>query len=324
MAPEVILGKPYDGRCDWWSIGIVLFECLYGRTPFYCENRQQTKEKIVQHRSTLEFPSHERWARPTCESRRRLAAPSDTVVDLLKAILTDKETRLSSSRYRHGERAFGRRLSAATNNGFVRHVCANGAEEIKAHKFFQGIVWSQLHLSQPPFVPRVKENQSITKYFEDEKEIISDDSSSYHSIKERIDENADDEQLRATLGRHFDRWKSKSACQLSLRQRDRGRVHELFTAPALATRRRWDKQTQADNVLDDCESKSLRPKKVKKRPRDKLLRDPVVARKVMDLRKKNAFFGYTYRRPKPVVLEPGKKMRRNVLTRPSILPVGEF
>ena len=26
MAPEVIRGDDYDGRCDWWSIGIILFE----------------------------------------------------------------------------------------------------------------------------------------------------------------------------------------------------------------------------------------------------------------------------------------------------------
>ena len=26
MAPEVVRGEPYDGRCDWWSIGIILFE----------------------------------------------------------------------------------------------------------------------------------------------------------------------------------------------------------------------------------------------------------------------------------------------------------
>jgi protein-serine/threonine kinase len=29
MAPEVIRGESYDGRCDWWSIGIILYEvCL--------------------------------------------------------------------------------------------------------------------------------------------------------------------------------------------------------------------------------------------------------------------------------------------------------
>lgn len=26
MAPEVIKGESYDGRCDWWSIGIILYE----------------------------------------------------------------------------------------------------------------------------------------------------------------------------------------------------------------------------------------------------------------------------------------------------------
>jgi protein-serine/threonine kinase len=33
MAPEVIRGENYDGRCDWWSIGIILYEvCLMSPT----------------------------------------------------------------------------------------------------------------------------------------------------------------------------------------------------------------------------------------------------------------------------------------------------
>jgi serine/threonine protein kinase len=30
MAPEVIRGESYDGRCDWWSIGIILYEVCGG------------------------------------------------------------------------------------------------------------------------------------------------------------------------------------------------------------------------------------------------------------------------------------------------------
>lgn len=36
MAPEVIRGENYDGRCDWWSIGIILYEVCH---VFACWNR---------------------------------------------------------------------------------------------------------------------------------------------------------------------------------------------------------------------------------------------------------------------------------------------
>ena len=330
MAPEVILGHPYDGRCDWWSTGIILYECLYGRTPFYCENRQKTKESIVQHRSTLQFPNQERWARPTSESRRWLPPPSDMVIDLLQGILTDREMRLSSHRYRHAEIRFGRRLSAASNgtNPLARHVCANGAEEIKSHKFFQGIAWSQMHLSQPPFVPRVRENQSITKYFEDEKDLVSDDSSSYHSLIERIDGHAGEEELQLLLGPHYERWKAerikKEKRELGIEEctdSELDRIKEHFGPDY----EKW----RADRTVQVCEGRAAcgedqtpaKDKKEKKRPRDKLLRDPAVSRKVMELRKKNAFFGYTYRRPKPLVMEHSRKRGMNGYARPMIFPV---
>lgn len=39
MAPEVVRGKSYDGRCDWWSIGIILYEVS---TP-----KQRTQRRSV-------------------------------------------------------------------------------------------------------------------------------------------------------------------------------------------------------------------------------------------------------------------------------------
>ena len=31
MAPELLRGRSYDARCDWWSVGIVLYEVLTNR-----------------------------------------------------------------------------------------------------------------------------------------------------------------------------------------------------------------------------------------------------------------------------------------------------
>ncbi|KAK0947053.1 hypothetical protein LTR29_001636 [Friedmanniomyces endolithicus] len=329
MAPEVIMGQAYDGRCDWWSIAIILYECLYGRTPFYCENRQKTKDSIVHHRSTLQFPIHERWSRPASDARRLLPPPSDAVTDLLQAILTDKEVRMSSRQYRHSEARLGRRLSTASHNPLAKYVYANGADEIKAHKFFHGIPWSQMHLMQPPFVPRVKENQSITKYFEDEKDIVTDDSSSFMSIKERLElqSEVDDASAKAALGTHFERWKAerveKQKYELGLEEcsdAELRRIKEHFGADYEKWKADRAQQVYEERVQHGIDPRGLKGKKEKKRARDKLLRDPVVGKKVMEIRKRGAFFGYSYRRPKVLGEMEGLKGRQG-LKRPTILTV---
>ncbi|KAK4795203.1 hypothetical protein SAY86_013197 [Trapa natans] len=47
VAPEVILGNGHDFAVDWWSLGVVLYEMLYGVTPFRGSNRKETFYRIL-------------------------------------------------------------------------------------------------------------------------------------------------------------------------------------------------------------------------------------------------------------------------------------
>jgi len=56
IAPEVFLQTGYDKSCDWWSLGVIMFEMLIGYPPFCSETPQETYNKIMKWRETLEFP----------------------------------------------------------------------------------------------------------------------------------------------------------------------------------------------------------------------------------------------------------------------------
>nr|AML76626.1 putative LOV domain-containing protein [Ochna serrulata] len=55
IAPEIITGLGHSSAADWWALGILLYEMLYGRTPFRGKNRQKTFANIL--RKDLTFPS---------------------------------------------------------------------------------------------------------------------------------------------------------------------------------------------------------------------------------------------------------------------------
>ncbi|CAK7328167.1 unnamed protein product [Dovyalis caffra] len=54
IAPEIITGTGHTSAVDWWALGILLYEMLYGYTPFRGRTRQKTFANILN--KDLKFP----------------------------------------------------------------------------------------------------------------------------------------------------------------------------------------------------------------------------------------------------------------------------
>jgi serine/threonine protein kinase len=53
---EVFLKEGYTEACDWWSVGVIMFEMLIGYPPFCSDTPQETYRKIINWKHTLRFP----------------------------------------------------------------------------------------------------------------------------------------------------------------------------------------------------------------------------------------------------------------------------
>jgi len=56
IAPEVFQQAGYTSSCDWWSLGVIMFEMLIGYPPFCSENPTETYKKIMLWKDALVFP----------------------------------------------------------------------------------------------------------------------------------------------------------------------------------------------------------------------------------------------------------------------------
>ena len=48
LAPEVVLGTGHAHAADWWSLGVVTYEMLTGKTPFAAANQLEVFKNILQ------------------------------------------------------------------------------------------------------------------------------------------------------------------------------------------------------------------------------------------------------------------------------------
>ncbi|KAM6104634.1 rho-associated protein kinase 1 isoform 1-T1 [Theristicus caerulescens] len=84
ISPEVLKSQGGDGyygrECDWWSVGVFLYEMLVGDTPFYADSLVGTYSKIMNHKNSLTFPDDNEI--------------SKEAKNLICGFLTDREVRL--------------------------------------------------------------------------------------------------------------------------------------------------------------------------------------------------------------------------------------
>ena len=55
LAPEIIVSDGHSSPVDWWSFGILIYELIFGVSPFKGMRREDTFKNIL--RSPLQFPS---------------------------------------------------------------------------------------------------------------------------------------------------------------------------------------------------------------------------------------------------------------------------
>lgn len=131
MAPEVIKKTGHTQLCDWWSVGVILYEMVFGRPPFMSqtEDSSETQFKIVNWQEFLDVSPN---AGPPPGHMR----PSQDCVSLIKRLCCGEAHRLGKE----------------------------GAAEVKAHRWFRGIDFDQLRTSRAEYIPRVEHPEDTSNF----------------------------------------------------------------------------------------------------------------------------------------------------------------
>ncbi|XP_076901707.1 protein kinase PINOID 2-like [Bidens hawaiensis] len=118
LAPEVISGQGHGSAVDWWTLGVFLYELLYGITPFKGENNEKTLINIL--KQPLSFPG---IGVSTSKEYEEMVKVQDLIARLL---VKNPKKRIGSLK---------------------------SSIEIKKHEFFKGVNWALIRSVRPPEVP---------------------------------------------------------------------------------------------------------------------------------------------------------------------------
>jgi serine/threonine protein kinase len=87
MAPEILRYQSYDARADLWSLGIILYEMVYGKLPYTGANHIQLAENIQ--KTTPNFPT---TVQLTSSPVGTLSSVSTDCINLISSLLKKKPT----------------------------------------------------------------------------------------------------------------------------------------------------------------------------------------------------------------------------------------
>ena len=134
-APEMVCREGHTFMCDWWSFGILIYELLYGKTPFYNEDKNRMYDLIKN--GSISFPKH-----LLMEGKEIKYKISEDAKDLINKLL---------------EKDPGIRLGR------------KGIKEIKKHPFFCGVKCTTFRNKKvkAPFKPKITENIEYENFDED-------------------------------------------------------------------------------------------------------------------------------------------------------------
>ncbi|GAA5872752.1 hypothetical protein JCM16303_006819 [Sporobolomyces ruberrimus] len=120
MAPEVLSKRGYFSTVDWWSLGVVAYELLFGKRPYRGKTNSTLTEAILH--ESIKFP----------DNVEQIVSPAG--LDCIKLLL---------------QRDPKRRLGC---------VGTGGLEGFKSHPWFDGYDWQVLERKEaiPPFEPDSK------------------------------------------------------------------------------------------------------------------------------------------------------------------------